>query len=144
MIQTMRARLALLGAAAALLASGCGGGGTKSTSAGTTGGAGTTPTQLRRVREVYDAARGGRDGRITVYLMTITGADLAERFEAEARAFGLDPRADVGVAGDAAEIRAAVRRWADAGADAVILQPGFDVDPAEFASYVGEHVSGHC
>ena len=44
MMQNMRARLAL-GAAAALLASGCGGGGTKSTSAGTTGGAGTTPTQ---------------------------------------------------------------------------------------------------
>ena len=45
MIQTMRARLALLGSIAAVLAAGCGGGGTKSTSAGTTGGAGTAPTQ---------------------------------------------------------------------------------------------------
>jgi hypothetical protein len=46
MIQTMRARLALLGSAAAVLAAGCGGGGVKSTSAGTTtGGAGTAPTQ---------------------------------------------------------------------------------------------------
>src|SRR5256885_16538072 len=45
MIQTMRARLALLGFAAAVLAAGCGGGGAKSTSAGTTGGAKTAPAQ---------------------------------------------------------------------------------------------------
>ena len=45
MIQTMRARLALLGSAAAVLAAGCGGGGAKSTSAPTTGGADTAPAQ---------------------------------------------------------------------------------------------------
>jgi alkanesulfonate monooxygenase SsuD/methylene tetrahydromethanopterin reductase-like flavin-dependent oxidoreductase (luciferase family) len=106
--------------------------------------AGTTPAEVRRVREIYDAARGGRKGRITMYLMTITGPDSRQRFEAEARAFGLDPSADVGVAGGAEEIRAAVQRWTDAGADAVILQPGFDVDPGEFAAYIGEQVSGHC
>jgi hypothetical protein len=33
-----------------------------------------------------------------------------------------------------------VRRWADAGADAVILQPRADDDPAEFARFAGEEV----
>jgi hypothetical protein len=33
-----------------------------------------------------------------------------------------------------------VRRWADAGADAVILQPTADEDPVQFARFVGEQV----
>ena len=45
MIQTMRARFALLGCAAVMLAAGCGGSGAKSSSAGTTGGANTAPAQ---------------------------------------------------------------------------------------------------
>src|SRR3981081_504891 len=45
MIQTMRARFALLGCAAAMLAAGGGGSGARSSSAGTTGGANTAPAQ---------------------------------------------------------------------------------------------------
>ena len=105
--------------------------------------AGTTPAGVQRTRNLYNSARGNRAGRITVYLMTITGTDARARFEAEARALGLDSSADVGVAGGEEEIRAAVQCWTEAGADAVILQPGFDVDPGEFAAYIGEHVSGH-
>ena len=57
--------------------------------------AGTTPAGVRQTRNLYSSARGDRAGRITVYLMTITGTDARPRFEAEARAFGLDSSADV-------------------------------------------------
>lgn len=56
-------------------------------------------------------------------VLVATGAHATDRLEAEQRAWGFDPAQDVGVAGDAATGADAVRRWADAVADAVVLQP---------------------
>jgi alkanesulfonate monooxygenase SsuD/methylene tetrahydromethanopterin reductase-like flavin-dependent oxidoreductase (luciferase family) len=100
---------------------------------------GTPEDDVRTARAQYDQARGDQPhGRITVYLIAITGPDSEQRLAAELERWNLAP--DDGVAGDADAIAAAVRRWADAGADAVILQPAVDDDPADYARFAGEQV----
>ncbi|MCA2216847.1 LLM class flavin-dependent oxidoreductase [Jidongwangia harbinensis] len=88
--------------------------------------AGTPPDGVR-------AARGhiaADDHRVVVFLQTATGPGAAARLTDE-----------VGLAGDAATIAAGVRRWAEAGADAVILQPTEDEpDPAGFLRFVAQEV----
>lgn len=79
------------------------------------------------------AARGhiaAEHHRVTVFVQAATGPGARARLTDEAA-----------LAGDAAEIAAGVRRWADAGADAVILQPtADDPDPAEFVRFVAREV----
>ncbi len=107
---------------------------------------GSTVEDVRAARGQFDAAWGNRPGRgrLSVYLMAVPGEDAnsaAARLDAEVRAWQLDEPAErVGVAGDAASIAAAVTRWADAGADAVILQPRADEDPVGYARFAGEQV----
>lgn len=101
---------------------------------------GSTPEDVRAARRTYDSARAERPGRVTVYLVAVTGPGAAARLDDEARHWKFTPEPDFGVAGDAATIAAAVRRWADAGADAVALQPVTDDDPVAFARFVGEQV----
>jgi alkanesulfonate monooxygenase SsuD/methylene tetrahydromethanopterin reductase-like flavin-dependent oxidoreductase (luciferase family) len=106
---------------------------------------GTTPDGLRQARRHIDAGRlaAGRTGPHTfiVNVLAATGAHAAERFDAERRAWGFDPAQDVGVAGDAAAVVGAVRRWADAGADTVVLQPTSDEpDPEGFVRFVAAEV----
>jgi alkanesulfonate monooxygenase SsuD/methylene tetrahydromethanopterin reductase-like flavin-dependent oxidoreductase (luciferase family) len=101
---------------------------------------GSTPADVRAARGIFDAARSGRPGRVTVYLITVCGPDAAERFDAELRHWGLDPSPDLGAVGDAKAIAAATQRWAEAGADAVILQPTAQDDPVAFARFVGDEV----
>lgn len=106
---------------------------------------GTTPDRVRAARERIDAGRaaGGRHDphRVTVFLMTATGPDAQARFEAECARWSFPVSSDTGVAGDAEAVAAAVRRWADAGADAVILQPPQDEpDLPGFARFAAEQV----
>ena len=84
-------------------------------------------------------ARPGR-GRVTTYLMCTPGPDGEQRYRAEMQRWGLDPDDDAGAYGDADAIAATVRRWAEAGADAVALQPTADEDPVAFARFAGEQV----
>jgi alkanesulfonate monooxygenase SsuD/methylene tetrahydromethanopterin reductase-like flavin-dependent oxidoreductase (luciferase family) len=75
--------------------------------------------------------------------MAITGPDAERRYENEIARWGLrEERGDLefGAHGDAAAIAAAVRRWADAGTDTVVLQPGDDDDPVTYARFAGEQV----
>ena len=106
---------------------------------------GTTPAAVRAARAAIDTgrARAGRTGphRVTVYLIAATGPTATARLADDLARWELDPGADLAVAGSAADIAAAVRRWADAGADAVVLQPTpDDPDPAGFARFVGADV----
>jgi alkanesulfonate monooxygenase SsuD/methylene tetrahydromethanopterin reductase-like flavin-dependent oxidoreductase (luciferase family) len=101
---------------------------------------GSTLDEVRSARAVYDDARAGRPGRVTVYLIAVTGSRAAERFAADVEGWGLDPAREVGVTGDAAVIADAVQRWAAAGADAVVLQPAATDDPVAYARFVGEEV----
>ncbi len=74
-------------------------------------------------------------------VLAAIGAHAADRLEAEQRAWGFDPAQDVGVAGDAATVADAVRRWADAGADTVVLQPTSDEPDVEgFLRFAGGEV----
>lgn len=106
---------------------------------------GTTPDRVRSARERIDAGRAdaGRTDphRVTVFLMTATGPDAQARFEAECERWSFAATAETGVTGDARQVAAAVRRWADAGADAVILQPPQDEpDLPAFVRFVAEQV----
>jgi alkanesulfonate monooxygenase SsuD/methylene tetrahydromethanopterin reductase-like flavin-dependent oxidoreductase (luciferase family) len=104
--------------------------------------AGTSVEDLRSARAVFDAARGDRPGRgrVTVYLLTMIGPDAEQRRAAELVRGNYPPGADIAVAGDADAIAAGVQRWAEAGADAVILQPARDEDLVAFARFAGEQV----
>jgi alkanesulfonate monooxygenase SsuD/methylene tetrahydromethanopterin reductase-like flavin-dependent oxidoreductase (luciferase family) len=107
--------------------------------------ASTTTDGVRRARRLIDQGRaaGGRTDAhpLIVYLHTATGPGAFERLDAERRLFGYDPAQDLGVAGDAHAIADAVQRSADAGADAVILQPtADDPDPEGFVRFVAAEV----
>ena len=100
---------------------------------------GMSPDGVRAARA--QVAPAGPDHTLVAYLMTATGAGAAERLEAEQRAWALDPANETGVAGDASEIAASVRRWADAGADTVVLQPTpEEPDLVAFMHFAGQAV----
>jgi alkanesulfonate monooxygenase SsuD/methylene tetrahydromethanopterin reductase-like flavin-dependent oxidoreductase (luciferase family) len=103
----------------------------------------TSPDGVRRARKLIDEGRatGRRTGHhpVTVFLLAATGPDADERLAAVRRSYGLAE--DVGVAGDAQAVAGAVRRWTDAGADQVILQPtADDPDPEGFVRFVASEV----
>src|SRR6266542_912950 len=105
---------------------------------------GTTEDGVREARRLVEEGRraAGRDRvqPLTVYLLAATGPEARQRLHAEVRSFGGDP-AEVGVAGDAEAVADAVRRWAEAGADSVILQPtADDPDPEGFIRFVALQV----
>jgi alkanesulfonate monooxygenase SsuD/methylene tetrahydromethanopterin reductase-like flavin-dependent oxidoreductase (luciferase family) len=110
---------------------------------------GTTPDGVRAAREHIEegrrAAGSPRSHRVTVYLRAATGPDADERLAVDARRWDLDPvtqGVDAGVAGDAEAVAAAVRRWAAAGADAVILQPTEDdPEPESFVRFAAAEVA---
>ncbi|MBA9007569.1 LLM class flavin-dependent oxidoreductase [Thermomonospora cellulosilytica] len=105
--------------------------------------AGTSPEAVRRARSLIDEGRGTSSGphRVVVYFHAATGPDAAARMHAELAAWGDASAPDISAAGDAETIAEAVRRLAEAGADAVILQPTADEpDPEGFARLIAEQV----
>jgi alkanesulfonate monooxygenase SsuD/methylene tetrahydromethanopterin reductase-like flavin-dependent oxidoreductase (luciferase family) len=103
----------------------------------------TSPDGVHRARKLIDEGRaiGGRTGQhqVTVYLLAVTGPGATERLAATRRSHGLGD--EVGVAGDAQAVAAAVRRWTEAGADQVVLQPtADDPDPEGFVRFVATEV----
>jgi alkanesulfonate monooxygenase SsuD/methylene tetrahydromethanopterin reductase-like flavin-dependent oxidoreductase (luciferase family) len=106
---------------------------------------GTTPDGVRAARALVDEGRAaaGRtdDHALVVYLVAATGPGAQQRLEDDLRRWGHDPAQDVGVAGDADAVAGAVRRWAEAGASTVVLQPTEDdPDPEGFVRFVAERV----
>ncbi len=103
---------------------------------------GNSIDDLVAARAVVDEARGERPGRcrITAPLVTTPGADGEQRFRDEMQQWGHDPDLDAGAYGDAEAVAAAVRRWAAAGADTVVLQPTADEEPVAFARFAGAEV----
>jgi alkanesulfonate monooxygenase SsuD/methylene tetrahydromethanopterin reductase-like flavin-dependent oxidoreductase (luciferase family) len=107
---------------------------------------GTDTDAIRAARQHIDAGRqaAGRDGSahpVVVYLHAATGDGAGERMAAERVRWGYHDGQDVTVAGDAHAVADAVARWADAGADTVVLQPTpDDPDPEGFMRFVAERV----
>lgn len=106
---------------------------------------GTTPDGVRNARRLIAEGQangvGADEHHVVVYVHAATGPDATERFEAERQRWGYDSMADVGVIGDAARIARDIARWADAGADTVVLQPTpDDPDPVGFVRFVASEV----
>lgn len=97
---------------------------------------GTTPQMVADARGLVG------DGRtIVVYLHSATGLGAEERMEAERVRWGYEEGRDCYAVGDAPAVAAAVRRWAEAGADTVVLQPTpDDPDPEGFMRFVAREV----
>ncbi|MFC7246614.1 LLM class flavin-dependent oxidoreductase [Catellatospora aurea] len=107
---------------------------------------GTTVAQVRRARGLIDEgrARAGRTDyhRVVVYLHAATGRDASARMEAERVRWGYDTMDGHGVAGSAEQVAEAVRAWAAAGADTVVLQPTpDDPDPEGFLAFAAREVA---
>jgi alkanesulfonate monooxygenase SsuD/methylene tetrahydromethanopterin reductase-like flavin-dependent oxidoreductase (luciferase family) len=97
----------------------------------------TGGTPPERVREVRATAAGS----VIVYVHAATGPDAAERLERERVEWGYPSMEGLAVSGDAAAVAEGVRRWADAGADTVVLQPTpDDPDPEGFVRFVATEV----
>jgi alkanesulfonate monooxygenase SsuD/methylene tetrahydromethanopterin reductase-like flavin-dependent oxidoreductase (luciferase family) len=95
---------------------------------------GTSPDGVRAARENIAAA----DHDVVMFLPAATGPGAGERLAEQQRRYG---DKEPGVAGDAAEIAAGVRRWADAGATTVVLQPTTDEPDLEgFVRFVAGEV----
>ena len=107
---------------------------------------GTSPDRLRAAVARYRAGREeagrGEGGRVVVFVPMTFGAGAEERLAANAERWGHPAYEDLGVAGpDAAAVAAGVARWAEAGADAVILQPmDDDPEPETTVRFVAEEV----
>jgi alkanesulfonate monooxygenase SsuD/methylene tetrahydromethanopterin reductase-like flavin-dependent oxidoreductase (luciferase family) len=91
---------------------------------------GVSPDELRAaiVEVERGRASGGRTAAhpVTISVLAATGPDAEERLQRDYARWEVDPTKDLGVAGDAPAVAAAVRRWADAGATTVVLQPTMD------------------
>jgi alkanesulfonate monooxygenase SsuD/methylene tetrahydromethanopterin reductase-like flavin-dependent oxidoreductase (luciferase family) len=112
--------------------------------AGTVIGGGTTPQALKAaVDHIHDGARHlstPSHHSVVVYLICATGRDARRAARDEATRWGYDPDDDVSVHGDGAEVASAIRRWTEAGATSVVLQPTADADFRRFATFVGAEV----
>ena len=79
--------------------------------------------------------------RVVVNVHAATGPDAADRLERERERWGYPSMEGLAVSGDAAAVAEGVRRWVDAGADSVVLQPTpDDPDPEGFVRFVATEV----
>ncbi|MFM9631819.1 LLM class flavin-dependent oxidoreductase [Streptomyces galilaeus] len=105
-----------------------------------------SPEGVREARKLVREGRAaaGRDAdshKLVVYLFAATGEDAAARLQRELVTTGLTDVPGLGVAGGAAEVADRVQRYAEAGADMVVLLPTADEpDPEGFIRFVGDDV----
>jgi alkanesulfonate monooxygenase SsuD/methylene tetrahydromethanopterin reductase-like flavin-dependent oxidoreductase (luciferase family) len=104
--------------------------------------AGTTVQRLREARVQIDIGReqAGRTDHhdVTVFVPVATGPGAQERLDAGQARWGFDGES-WGAAGGAEQVAHRLSGWAEAGADAVALQPTEDEpDPAAFMAFAGE------
>jgi alkanesulfonate monooxygenase SsuD/methylene tetrahydromethanopterin reductase-like flavin-dependent oxidoreductase (luciferase family) len=111
---------------------------------GTVISSGTSPDGLRAavalVNEGRSAASDSDAHSIVTYLLTTTGPTAREDLRAEIEFWKYDVDADLGVAGDAAEVATGARRWLDAGADTLVFQPTAATDVDDFVRFIGAEV----
>jgi alkanesulfonate monooxygenase SsuD/methylene tetrahydromethanopterin reductase-like flavin-dependent oxidoreductase (luciferase family) len=105
---------------------------------------GTSPDELRAALVHIESGRARRSDAaahsVVVYVMCATGPDARTVAAEEARRWGFDDAKLVAAYGDAHEVADGARRWYDAGATTVVLQPPADVDIHKFVRFVGSEV----
>ena len=98
--------------------------------AGTLLSGGVDPATVRRSVELITEARerAGLTGPhpVVAPVLVAVGADAEQRLEREGRAWDFPPGSDLTVTGDAVQVAAGLRRWVDAGATTVVVQPTRD------------------
>jgi alkanesulfonate monooxygenase SsuD/methylene tetrahydromethanopterin reductase-like flavin-dependent oxidoreductase (luciferase family) len=101
---------------------------------------GTTPAQVARARELLAEGRTGTGPfPVAVYVLAATGPDARSRADAQEARWGREPSPDRRAVGSVDDVAAQVRRWAEAGADTVVLQPTTDEpDPEAFVAFAAE------
>jgi alkanesulfonate monooxygenase SsuD/methylene tetrahydromethanopterin reductase-like flavin-dependent oxidoreductase (luciferase family) len=82
---------------------------------------------------------------ITEYLTALrallAGETAAERLETERLHWGYDSITDIAICGDATDFAEAIARWAEAGADTIVLQPTpDDPDPEGWVRFIAGEV----
>lgn len=104
---------------------------------------GTTPDALREavthIRE-GNALGGGRHSSIVTYVLCTTGPNAKAQLDDEYRRWNCEETADVGVCGTAEQIATGLRRWIDAGADTIVLQPPQSAQIEDYVKFVGAEV----
>ncbi len=105
----------------------------------------TTPDGVRAARARIEEGRAKAERtephRLIVNLLAVTGQDAAERLSAAQQRNSGEHPPQAGAAGDAQDIAAAVRRYVEAGADTVVLEPtDDDPDLIEFVHFAGTEV----
>lgn len=98
---------------------------------------GTTPDEVRTAITHIGAHR---PHSVVVYLLCALGAGAREEIEREIEYWKLDATTDVAVHGEPAEVAAAARRWIDAGADTLLLQPTAQTDIQSYLHTVGTEI----
>jgi alkanesulfonate monooxygenase SsuD/methylene tetrahydromethanopterin reductase-like flavin-dependent oxidoreductase (luciferase family) len=107
---------------------------------------GTSPDDVRAALEHVHAGRAaaGRTGphEVSAFVFVATGPDGEQRLQREYERWGgLDPAADIGVAGNAEDVAAAARRWMEVGVTSVAFQPTTDEpDLQGLARFLGTEV----
>ena len=105
---------------------------------------GTTPAGLRaaleHVREGRAIRSDPRPHSVVTYVLCTTGPNARQDALDEIEHWSLDPADDVAASGTADEIASAARRWVEAGADTIVLQPTAGTDIESFARFVGAEV----
>ena len=106
---------------------------------------GTSPTEVEKKVQRVTAARAAAGlpdaPRVVVMVPAAIGAGAEDRLAANARRWRFPPEEDLGVAGDADAVAQGLRRWMDAGADTVLLQPMDDEpDPEGYVRAVAEQI----
>jgi alkanesulfonate monooxygenase SsuD/methylene tetrahydromethanopterin reductase-like flavin-dependent oxidoreductase (luciferase family) len=105
--------------------------------------AGTTPAEITRARALVEEGRAeaGRAGPhpVTVYLVAAPGPAGRSRVDAQAARWRWESTVDRVATGSVGDVAAVVSRWAEAGADAVVLQPpNEEEDPEAFVAFAAE------
>jgi alkanesulfonate monooxygenase SsuD/methylene tetrahydromethanopterin reductase-like flavin-dependent oxidoreductase (luciferase family) len=102
----------------------------------------TTPALVRDAVTLIGSVKpAGREHEVVVYVPMAYGPDAAERLAAENAEWRPGGDGPYGVAGEPDEIVDGLRRFVDAGATTVVLQPlAKEPDPENFVRFVAQHI----